>query len=115
MHHAAGDTISLLKEAKRVARRYVVVLEDVIDTEDDAKNAEKPENETETGTGDGGTPRRDRRWASSISRFNIAAAYRATPTAVEGVLRREGRWQMAQHRAIALHIYHPAFHFIQST
>lgn len=46
----------------------------------------------ETGTGDGGTPRRDRRWASSISRFNIAAAYRATPTAVEGVLRREGRW-----------------------
>ena len=39
LHHAAGDTISLLKEAKRVARRYVMVLEDVIDTEDDAKNA----------------------------------------------------------------------------
>ena len=39
LHHAAGDTISLLKEAKRVARRYVIVLEDVIDTEDDAKNA----------------------------------------------------------------------------
>ena len=39
LHHAAGDTISLLKEAKRVARRYVIVLEDVIDSEDDAKNA----------------------------------------------------------------------------
>ena len=39
LHHAAGDTISLLKEAKRVARKYVVVLEDVIETEDDAKNA----------------------------------------------------------------------------
>ena len=39
MHHAAGDTISLLKEAKRVARKYVIVLEDVIDTDDDAKNA----------------------------------------------------------------------------
>jgi SAM-dependent methyltransferase len=39
LHHAAGDTISLLKEAKRVARNYVVVLEDVIDSEDDAKNA----------------------------------------------------------------------------
>ena len=39
LHHAAGDTISLLKEAKRVARKYVVVLEDVIDSEDDAKNA----------------------------------------------------------------------------
>ena len=38
LHHAAGDTISL-KEAKRVARRYVIVLEDVIDSEDDAKNA----------------------------------------------------------------------------
>ena len=39
LHHAAGDTISLLQEAKRVARKYVVVLEDVIDTDDDAKNA----------------------------------------------------------------------------
>ena len=39
LHHAAGDTIQLLQEAKRVARRYVIVLEDVIDTEDDAKNA----------------------------------------------------------------------------
>ena len=39
LHHAAGDTISLLKEAKRVARNYVIVLEDVIDSEDDAKNA----------------------------------------------------------------------------
>ena len=39
LHHAAGDTISLLKEAKRVARKYVIVLEDVIDSEDDAKNA----------------------------------------------------------------------------
>ena len=39
LHHAAGDTISLLKEAKRVARKYVMVLEDVIASEDDAKNA----------------------------------------------------------------------------
>ena len=39
LHHAAGDTISLLKEAQRVARNYVIVLEDVIDSEDDAKNA----------------------------------------------------------------------------
>jgi SAM-dependent methyltransferase len=39
LHHAAGDAISLLKEAKRVARNYVIVLEDVIDSEDDAKNA----------------------------------------------------------------------------
>ncbi len=39
LHHAAGDTISLLKEAKRVARKYVIVLEDVIDSEDDARNA----------------------------------------------------------------------------
>ena len=39
LHHAAGDTIALLKEAKRVARKYVVVLEDVIDSEDDARNA----------------------------------------------------------------------------
>lgn len=39
LHHAAGDTIALLQEARRVARKYVIVLEDVIDSEDDAKNA----------------------------------------------------------------------------
>ena len=37
LHHAAGDTISLLKELNRVARNYVIVLEDVIDSEDDAR------------------------------------------------------------------------------
>ena len=39
LHHAAGATIKLLREARRVSKRYVVVLEDLQETAADAENA----------------------------------------------------------------------------
>jgi len=37
LHHAADDTIQLLRDARRIARKYVVVTEDPKETDDDCR------------------------------------------------------------------------------